>query len=59
MALAERDDVRFSPRISKRAGAAEAVFEEAKNDCGMIVIGEISRLGEELLFGNTAGVFWD
>jgi nucleotide-binding universal stress UspA family protein len=52
--LAERYDVRFFTRISKRSGAAEAILKEAKNGYGMIVMGVSPRPGEELFFGNTA-----
>ena len=58
--LAERYDVRFSTRISKRGAAAEAILKEANNGYGMIVMGVSPRPGEQLFFGNTAAaVFRD
>jgi Kef-type K+ transport system membrane component KefB/nucleotide-binding universal stress UspA family protein len=56
--LAERYDVRFSTRISKRSGAAEAILKEANNGYGMIVMGVSPRPGEQLFFGNTAAAIF-
>ena len=52
--LGERYGVGLATRISARAGAGDAIIQEARRNYAMIVMGVSARPGEELFFGNTA-----
>jgi len=54
--LAERYEVRFATRISKRGAAAEEILKEAMSSYDLIVMGVTARPGEGLFFGNTAAL---
>lgn len=52
--LGERYNVAMTTHISARSGAAGAILKEARRDISMIVMGVVTRPGEDLFFGNTA-----